>query len=87
MSIFGYSKQRGEKIPACEQKEIKMFNYFVSYFYREKYKNGIGNVILGTSKKINTEKAIREAEKEIKKRYCFTDVVILNFKLLEDVKT
>ena len=51
MSVFDYLKQRGEKISACEQKEIKIFNYFVSYFYREKYETGIGNVILGTSKK------------------------------------
>ena len=85
MSVFDYLKQRGEKISACEQKEIKIFNYFVSYFYREKYETGIGNVILGTSKKINTEKAIREAEEVIKKRSCFTAVVILNFKLLEAV--
>lgn len=66
---------------------MKVFNYFISYFFTTKEFNfGIGNCNNSRNKPIKTIEDIQELEKLIQENFGLKEVKIMSYKILNCVK-
>ena len=61
-----------------------MYRYFISYNFENNKGVGFSNCEVQRNKKINNMRDIQEIAEEIIKKNSFKDVVILNYKLLNE---
>ncbi len=61
-----------------------IYEYFVSYYYEDKYNTGFSCLTISSDKKINDENSLNEMINYIKTKNNLKTVVILNFKLLNE---
>ena len=60
-----------------------MYNYFVSYNYKNSLGSGFGDCSVNTNKKIESFEYLEDIAKQIKEKIKCDEVIILNYKLLK----